>query len=91
MPRRTLPNPLINQTPRRLVAVVGISLGTAVVSGCGLANSGRLETGYAYRPLGDTESERRAYYTDAYSLEALEARQSQDQDRRVSPMGPRGR
>jgi hypothetical protein len=68
-----------------VAAAVGLSLSQL---GCGLANSGRLETGYRYRALGDTEPERRAYYTDTYSLEALMAQQAADQNRQSSQTGP---
>jgi len=49
-----------------------------LLAGCG--RTGRLETGYAYRAINDTEPERRAYYTDPYSDEAFEASLAAERD-----------
>ncbi|MGN6504594.1 MAG: hypothetical protein ACTHM6_03425 [Tepidisphaeraceae bacterium] len=40
---------------------------TLVSGGCG---SNKLETGYAYTPLGDSSAKRRSYYADPFSPEA---------------------
>lgn len=42
----------------------------AALGGCG---SDRLETGYAYTPLGDSTAKRRGYYADPFSPEARAA------------------
>ena len=39
----------------------------APLAGCG---SNKLETGYAYTPLGDSSAKRRGYYADPFSPEA---------------------
>lgn len=49
-----------------VLALVGIS------AGC----SSALETGYAYRPLGSTSTERRGYYASPFTPEAAAAAQS---------------
>ncbi len=41
-------------------------------------SSNKLETGYAYTPLGSTPSQRRAYYAGPFSPEAREALRSGD-------------
>ena len=56
--------------------------------GCGGAN--RLETGYAYRPLGSNVDERRAFYANRFSAEARRAAQAEDGPQR-QPAGPRAR
>ena len=75
-------------------AVHGLSLSgllltaalAACVTGCGAGSGGRLETGYRYRPLNSTTVERRAFYSDPYSVEARMAEVSGDDD-----SGPRQR
>ena len=44
-----------------------------LASGCG--GQRKLETGYTYRPLNSNELERRAYYLDTFSYEAVKAQQ----------------
>jgi hypothetical protein len=39
--------------------------------------SDKLETGYAYTPLGDSSSKRRGYYADPFSPEARAAQMEQ--------------
>ncbi len=60
---------------RRPAALAG---GLLAIALCGLlvgctSNGGRLETGYRYRPIGATTFERRAFYTDRFSVEARQA------------------
>lgn len=50
-----------------LAALAGAAL---VLAGCSAGSGGRLETGYRYRPLNSTSVERRAFYSDPYSVEA---------------------
>ena len=45
--------------------------------GCG---TGKLETGYAYRPLGASDAERRAYYTPRYTRAAALAEQERERE-----------
>jgi len=45
--------------------------------GCG---TGKLETGYAYRPLGASDAERRAFYTPRYTRAAAMAEQERAKD-----------
>ena len=47
-------------------------LGLTALLGC--AGPSKTETGYNYRPLNSSELERRAFYLDTYSLEAIQAR-----------------
>ena len=61
-----MPRPL--QRSVRLLALPAL-----ILAGCG--TTGVLETGYDYRSLNSTEVERRAFYADAYSLEAIRAQQ----------------
>lgn len=63
-----------------LAGVVGVALSLA---GCSDAN--RLETGYRYQRLGSTQIERRAYYADRFSEEAIRGESQSDR-----PI-PRGR
>ena len=65
-----------------------ILIGTAV-TGC--SKAGVLETGYDYRRLNSTEVQRRAFYADAYSLEAIRAQNDPTGGipRGPSPRGPR--
>lgn len=44
----------------------------AAAGGCG---GGKLATGYQYRPLGASDTQRRAYYAPEYSREAAMAQQ----------------
>ena len=44
--------------------------------GCG---SGKLETGYEYRPLGASDAERRAFYSPRYTRAAAQAEQERDE------------
>ena len=46
-------------------------LAAGLLGGCGGAN--QLETGYRYQPLTSTSVERRAFYADSFSLEAMRA------------------
>lgn len=59
-------------TVRRLALFALCLSGLILVGGCGTKQ--RLETGYAYRPLNSSDGERRAYYLDTYSIEAVTAR-----------------
>ena len=45
--------------------------------GCG---TGKLETGYEYRPLGASDAERRAFYSPRYTRAAAQAEQERDND-----------
>jgi hypothetical protein len=45
--------------------------------GCG---TGKLETGYVYRPLGASDAERRAFYTPRYTRAAAIAEQERAKD-----------
>ena len=45
--------------------------------GCG---TGKLETGYQYRPLGASDAERKAYYSPRYSRAAAQAEQERQRD-----------
>ncbi|HEX8323979.1 MAG TPA: hypothetical protein VF595_08695 [Tepidisphaeraceae bacterium] len=49
----------------------------AALGGCG---SDKLETGYAYTPLGDSSAKRRGYYADPFSPEARAAQAEQQAD-----------
>jgi hypothetical protein len=60
-------------------------MGLMFLLGCG---EKKLETGYAYTPLGDSPTKRRSYYADPFSPEsraAQQERQSDLQDRRPVP------
>jgi hypothetical protein len=58
-----------------LSLVVSLAGGVSVgLSGCG---EGKLETGYKYRRLGSTMTQRRAYYAGPFSPEAREAEMEQ--------------
>ena len=79
----------------RRVSVVAIMssvlAATAVVAlgGCGASN--RLETGYRYSPLGATAVERRGFYADRYSPEALRSEQGGGDDGFQRGRGPLNR
>jgi hypothetical protein len=45
--------------------------------GCG---TGKLETGYQYRPLGASDAERKAFYTSRYTRAAVQAEQARQRD-----------
>lgn len=49
-----------------------LAAGLMVLLGWGIGGcrSGKLETGYRYRPLGANEAQRRAFYAPEYSREA---------------------
>lgn len=64
-----------------LLALVGA---TFALGGCG--DSNRLETGYRYQPLGSTSVERRAFYADPFSEEAMRGEAQSDQLRRRGPL-----
>lgn len=55
----------------------------AAAGGCGP----QLETGYKYRPLNATPTERRAYYASPFSPEKAAAEQERKQQNRPS-LGP---
>ena len=61
----------------RRLAVVGLIAVAGLSIGCG---SGKLETGYAYTPLGDSPTKRRSYYADPFSPEARVAQQERQAD-----------
>jgi hypothetical protein len=54
--------------------------------GCG---SNKLETGYAYTPLGSTPTQRRAYYAGPFTPEAREALRSGDPTPGANDRSPR--
>jgi hypothetical protein len=61
-----------------IAALTLFSIGLCVTgSGCG---SGKLETGYAYTPLGDSPNKRRSYYADPFTPEARAAQQERQAD-----------
>lgn len=69
-----------------LVRRMGLAVSAAVwlaVVGCGP----QLETGYKYRPLNATPTERRAYYASPFSPEKAAAEQERKQQNRPS-LGP---
>ena len=74
---------------RRVLIITLLSF-AACNTGCG---SRKLETGYAYAPLGASPVQRRAYYAGAYSPEARNAMMSQDNEAtgttNHTPSGPR--
>ncbi len=59
---------------KRFVATLTLGLTAAILlpnlAGC---SDNKLETGYAYTPLGDSNSKRRGYYADPFSPEARAA------------------
>jgi hypothetical protein len=67
--------------------VVLSTLIATCTAGC---RGGRLETGYEYTPLGQSNTQRRAYYAGPFSPEAREAQAEirtggDDVDRRPRP------
>ena len=58
---------------RRRTVLLAAVAAPAVVSLIGCGQAGRLETGYKIRPLGSNLEQRRAFYADPYSREALQA------------------
>ena len=64
------------------LAIVTLSM----VAGC---DSSQLDTGYQYRRLGASDSQRRAYYAPEYSREAAMAAQGQQQSGDPSNVGRR--
>jgi len=61
----------------RLVYILTAAMVCSAGIGC---ESGKLETGYAYTPLGDSPSKRRSYYADPFSPEARTAQQERQSD-----------
>ena len=61
---------------------MGIILGLLLAGGCG---GSKLETGYAYTPLGASPTVRRGFYADPFSPEAREAQR----ERQVENEGSR--
>ena len=53
--------------------------------GCG---TGKLETGYHYRPLGASDAERKAYYSPRYTRAAAMAEQERQRDADVRSRKP---
>lgn len=61
----------------RRMLTIGVILATACAGlGCG----GKLETGYRYRPLGESQAQRRAYYAGPFSPEARAAQMERFQE-----------
>lgn len=58
-----------------------LTFGVIVTLACaGLGCGGKLETGYRYRPLGESQAQRRAYYAGPFSPEAREAQMERFQE-----------
>jgi hypothetical protein len=62
---------------RRVVRTALVLLPLAGPGGCG---TGKLETGYAYRPLGASDAERRAFYSPRYTRAAAIAEQERSRE-----------
>jgi hypothetical protein len=58
---------------RRLLVIASL-FAVGFNAGCGQQ---KLETGYAYTPLGDSPTKRRGYYADPFSPEARRAQSEQ--------------
>ena len=63
----------------------------AVLPLAGCTGDGKLVTGYEYRRLGSTEVQRRAFYADRYSVEAVRSRQQGDSNPVAIPQSARPR
>jgi hypothetical protein len=72
---------------RSLVTASLLALGMTVVFGAGCGTQ-KLETGYAYTPLGDSPTKRRGYYADPFSPEARRA-QTEQRDAGAAQMDAR--
>ena len=68
---------------RWLGSAIGAWAGLWLTAGCGP----QLETGYKYRPLNATPTERRAYYASPFSPEKAAAEQERRQQNRPA-LGP---
>jgi hypothetical protein len=79
MNRRTLPRPCLSLLP--ILVPLPLLAGT----GCG---TGKLETGYQYRPLGASDAERKAYYSPRYTRAAAVAEQERQRDADVRSRKP---
>lgn len=67
------------------VSAFGVGL-----AGCNGDSINRLETGYRYQSLNDTEFDRMAYYVDRFSDEARVAEAAAEAGGLNNPAGPRG-
>ncbi|MEM1012863.1 MAG: hypothetical protein AAGI46_11670 [Planctomycetota bacterium] len=72
--------------------VTATSLGglALLLGGCS-SGVNRLETGYRYQSLNDTEFDRMAYYVDPFSTEARVAEAAARSNDQVGPQTPGGR
>ena len=70
---------------RRRTALLAAVAAPAAVSLIGCGQAGRLETGYKIRPLGSNLEQRRAFYADPYSREALQAEAAEAQGTQRTP------
>ena len=73
----------------RFALALAVIAPTLLLGGCGGSN--RLETGYRYSPLGATAIERRAFYADRYSPEAIRSEQGGGDDAFQRGRGPLNR